>query len=323
MHITIATVSTAILDRLSRPGQLGIIHSVFDHAVNIKLDNPLQIIALTFQQAGKLPYALMVADGQLGSFITAGITTGQNVTLTVDRHLLIEGVDLLLDFSFASNWSPGMGSLADPPNIDAFIELIAWSASYIYDHANRAGLVPLLNNHRSLFSGNQVHSNASEMQIASLAAPVITSLLTALKYGNRVAAKKSITGLLGFGIGGTPSGDDLLVGMLAALRRSSRPLANKYQKLLNGMVNEQLTDESTSLLSSTILHHALGREFSEKIHDITRQLMHPEGPVALQTSLDRLLMHGATSGSEMFLGICLGFHLVYGINSHNHPGDQS
>ncbi len=160
-------------------------------------------------------------------------------------------------------------------------------------------------------------SDDPDLRIARMAAPMIMDLLTALLQDDGKALAGSLVRLLGYGIGGTPSGDDLMVGMLAALRRSRHPLAVHSLPQLCGTLKEHLTDKATSLLSLTVLHHALVGEFSEKIHAVTRQLMHPGDPEQLKSSLDRLLMHGATSGAEMFLGICLGFELIY-FSTHDH-----
>lgn len=317
MDIAIEALSSAIKDCLSIPGPLGAIHSVFDRAVNIKLDRAQRIIALTFSQAGGLPYALMVADDQIRSFLEVGLKVGQKVTLTEDQRLAIESVDILFDFSKAVTWSPVMESLTDPDNIGAFLDLLTWSSRYVFQQANHAGFVPLLENYHLLFEGINTLRDESDQRIALLAAPFISALLSSLIKENELNLTNSITRLLGYGIGGTPSGDDLLVGVLAALHRSQRSHSGQYLQLLTTALTHQLTESVTSLLSLTVLRHALAGEYSEKIQSVTRLLMHPDDPYALKSSLERLLLHGATSGSEMFLGICLGFKLIYGTWSGN------
>ncbi len=156
MPFEIASLSNAILDRLSNPGALGIIHSVFDRAVNIELHNPPRIIALTFSQAGGLPYALMLADGQLESFIKAGIAPGQEVTLLDKRRLAIKGSAIEFNFHAATLWSPRLASLSNPDDSKAFLELLSWSTDYVYTQAKKAGLVPLLRNPRLLFDGGHI-----------------------------------------------------------------------------------------------------------------------------------------------------------------------
>jgi hypothetical protein len=319
MRVAITSLSSAILDCLNHPGSLGVVHSVFDRALNIRLNGLPRIITLAFPGAGGLPYAFMLDDKSIKNFTSLGIVTGQSVDLQAGSSLQIEIADVQFDFSAASIWSPVMPQIVDPEDIRAFFELLAWAATYVFEKANHAGLVPLLKEPQSLFKGFVISGNDPDQRIANLAAPYVTGLLTAMRQEDKKGLVTATSKLLGYGIGGTPSGDDLLVGMLAALQRSSRPQANRMKDQLSNTINQQLGEDTTSLLSLTILRHALAGEFSEKIHEVTRQLMHPIDSETLEVCLDRLLLHGATSGSEMFLGIYLGFMLIY----DNLKGDEN
>ncbi len=311
MRIDITSYSSAISDCLANPGPLGTVHSVFDRALNILVSESSRILALTFPGAGGLPYAFMIPDGSIDNFPSCGITPGQAVDLQPDSSLEIKDAGVSFHFASASTWNPAMGSLDDPENIDAFLDLLTWSTRYVFEKANRAGLVPLLNEPQHLFEGTAININDPEQRIASLAAPYVIDLLDALQKGDRENLALTTARLLGYGIGGTPSGDDLLVGLLAALQRSSSPRANRMKDQLTDAILRQLGADVTSLLSLTVLRHAMAGEYSEKIHEVTRQLLHPTDDYALKASLDRLLLHGATSGSEMLLGICLGFMLAF------------
>lgn len=312
----IASLSRAILDCLVQPGLLGVVHSTFDHAVNIRLRDTPRIIALTFPSAGGLPYALMLAEGSPVSFLSRGVTTGQKATLESDHCLVIEGALDRYDFSGAVSWEPAMGKIAQPANNQAFNELLDWAAEYIYRRTNLAGLAPLLKDPRQLFNGTIDLEDTPDLRVAKLAASHVTGLLKAMQQEDATALSAAIARLIGYGIGGTPSGDDLLVGFLAALTRSSITRAERISQLLSTCLGIQLNVDATSLLSLTVLQHALAGEFSEKIHDVTRLLMQPEGLDSLEAVLQRLLLHGATSGSEMFLGIYLGFLLLHADESN-------
>jgi hypothetical protein len=310
MRVIIASMSSAILDCLAHPGSLGVVHSVFDHAVNIHLSDSPRIITLTFMSAGGLPYALMLAEGSPASFLSSGIVVGKTVELTEGSCLKIEDARDWYDFSDASTWNPVMVKLSAPADDLAFGELLDWAAGYIYERANHAGLVPLLKEPHQLFDGIITLDNVPDLRVASLAVPYVNGLLNALRQNDAAVMNAAMTSLIGYGIGGTPSGDDLLVGLLAALKRSSLPRANRLLQLLSTTLSSQLDNKATSLLSLTVLRHALAGEFSEKIHLVTQQLMHPDDIKSLEASLQKLLLHGATSGSEMFLGVYLGFMLL-------------
>jgi hypothetical protein len=311
MRVAITSLSSAILDCLNHPGSLGVVHSVFDRALNIRLNGTPRIIALTFPGAGGLPYAFMLADKSIMNFASCGIVAGQSVDLLAGSSLQIDAADVRFDYGAASIWNPFMPQIGDPEDIPVFLELLSWAATYVFEKANHAGLVPLLMEPQGLFEGHDISGNAPDQRIAKLAAPYVTSLLMSMRQEDKEGVAAAASRLLGYGIGGTPSGDDLLVGMLAALQRSNSARANRLLALLSNSINQQLAEKTTSLLSLTVLRHALAGEFSEKIHEVTRQLMHPTTSETLETCLDRLLLHGATSGSEMFLGICLGYMLIH------------
>lgn len=62
MRVAITSLSSAIQDCLNHPGSLGVVHSVFDRALNIRLNGLPRIVALTFPGAGGLPYAFMLSE---------------------------------------------------------------------------------------------------------------------------------------------------------------------------------------------------------------------------------------------------------------------
>jgi hypothetical protein len=310
MQVMIASLSRAILDCLVLPERLGVVHSAFDRATNILLDHSSRIIALTFASSGGLPYAFMLAESSPVSFISRGVTAGQKVSIEAGACLVIEGTQDRYDFSSATIWEPAMGKLTDPADQQAFRELLGWAAGYVYARANLAGLAPLLKDPRQVLRGTLELENTPDLRLAKLALPDVTGLLIALEQEDATMLSAAAARLIGYGIGGTPSGDDLLVGLLAALTRSNTSQAEQMRLLLTTCVDGQLHADATSLLSLTVLRHALAGEFSEKIHDVTRLLMHPDNLDSLEVGLQRLLLHGATSGSEMLLGVCLGFLLL-------------
>ncbi|MBN2677798.1 MAG: DUF2877 domain-containing protein [Anaerolineaceae bacterium] len=311
MQINIDSVSSTIRDELAVANPLGVVHSVFDRAVNIQLNGIPRIIALTFTSAGRLPYALMVGDDQLDDFLSLNISTGLKVYQANGSSIRIENIEDYFVYSNSAIWDPHMDPLDDPKDTRGFLDLLDWSASHVFQRANRIGLVPLLENPRRLLAGLFEIDETPDLRYARLASPIISRLLTALNQMDRPSLTEETGRLLGYGIGGTPSGDDLLVGLLAALTRSSHPTADRLLHLLVDTLISQLDQDVTSLLSLTVLNHAVKGAFSEKIHTITRLLMHPEGVESLETGLENMLLHGASSGSEMFLGIYLGFMLLY------------
>lgn len=105
-------------------------------------------------------------------------------------------------------------------------------------------------------------------------------------------AKTELRYLIGRGQGLTPSGDDMLVGMLFV--HFIRPFIQP-QHLTE---IEQLVDEPlTTLVSQTFLKYAVKRIFSSKLTDLMED--------ASKSTLEKLLQVGSSSGKDTLYGMSI------------------
>lgn len=106
--------------------------------------------------------------------------------------------------------------------------------------------------------------------------------------------------LLGLGHGLTPSGDDMLVGIMAGLRflghRNLRPLEDWLR---------HEAPRQTNAIAATFIEHACAGRFSEGILDIFAAM---EQGANLDAAIHRLLQFGASSGYDTLRGIYLALH---------------
>jgi hypothetical protein len=129
-----------------------------------------------------------------------------------------------------------------------------------------------------------------------MALPHVQALLQALKKENTADIHKSVSFLLGLGPGLTPSGDDLLSGLLYGLRHSSARDSLACTNLTNTI--RELAVERTNAVSADYL--------IALVNDAPFDLMaaaweDPAGGAA------RLMQLGHNSGGEMLLGLmCAG-----------------
>ena len=115
-----------------------------------------------------------------------------------------------------------------------------------------------------------------------------------------------LTGLVGLGIGSTPSGDDLLVGMAAGLAAFGEASDRAGRDL--GALRRQLLDEDrsrTTPASRQALEAALEASFPEPlcrlISDLGACVAHEH---RIRMSITSVLALGATSGASMLRGLC-------------------
>src|SRR5262249_48180399 len=146
-------------------------------------------------------------------------------------------------------------------------------------------------------------SDRSWHESASMAQAVRSALEVSADLGH-VLAK-----VLGRGPGSTPSGDDVLVGILAVLRspRSGGAGVRAAESLSRAILPLLWT---TSDVSGELLRQAVGGLFSRDVHELLFALLENPAPQQLRNTIRRVIETGATSGADTCMGL-LAFAPVF------------
>lgn len=139
-----------------------------------------------------------------------------------------------------------------------------------------------------------------------VALPYLEALLAALSENVPSAITQSVQNLLGFGPGLTPSGDDVLSGLLYGLRHS--PWRDRPATAALTVSIQKLAGEMTNAVSADYLRALAADAPFEKMALAWRD---PEAHAA------ELLDIGNNSGSEMLLGLLLAGKLLGKLSSEN------
>jgi hypothetical protein len=135
----------------------------------------------------------------------------------------------------------------------------------------------------------------------------LQTILRGLESDSRLRTREGVLGLLGLGVGLTPSGDDVLLGLVGILLHL--PGRTCAVEMLAQCIVEECRSR-TSLVSCAYLEHAARGEFGERVSRFVTALI--GGPTgALTISLQDLLSWGHTSGGEIVLGSILGAEWAY------------
>ncbi|HAT8013049.1 DUF2877 domain-containing protein [Citrobacter rodentium] len=117
--------------------------------------------------------------------------------------------------------------------------------------------------------------------------------------------------LIGRGPGLTPSGDDLLTGMMAVFHAAEKPMPLFLPPA------DQLVFLTTSV-SCSYLNSARVGEFSTPVLKVIRRLQSGRSP---QSAIRRLLAVGHTSGADILLGIAIAQRWLQAVDfKGNHAG---
>ncbi|GHH64473.1 hypothetical protein GCM10017673_07200 [Streptosporangium violaceochromogenes] len=120
-------------------------------------------------------------------------------------------------------------------------------------------------------------------------------------------------GLVGLGPGLTPSGDDMLAGLLVALRHLGAAAGAERAVWLAGWLAAAVTFDvrgRTTPISAALLHCAARGEAGGEVLAVLRGLA---GRQPLEPVLHRLLQIGHTSGADLAWGMRVGLAAVVGL----------
>ena len=156
-----------------------------------------------------------------------------------------------------------------------------------------------------------------------------TALTIAVAAGRRQAATDAVDHLLGLGAGLTPTGDDLIAGLLAATSTlapvmvQGPGLGAPSIDALGGVVDriDARADAATSAISAALLRHATLGEVCEPAAQVLRKLGGSPSRARGRASdaLTALLRVGGTSGRDLALGLLAGARLVSTGPAPDHP----
>lgn len=270
------------------------VQSVYRSVVNISTADGLLTVASP--ETGGLPNGI-VAD--LGPDWRAIDLQPGMVVHASDANIRVPDAGLDIKLDAARRWSPRFQSSAEV----ADVVTARWR--------RRTGATRTIARARASATGFgsllQADMPHDPVGILDVARPIVAGLIVALETGDRSAAAKVATGLIGLGPGLTPSGDDVLVGIEAALHALDRPSAG-FLALAMGDVEQR-----TTALAATLLRHAAAGEFAERLHTLLAALLGSDDET-IATAIDRAAAWGATSGMDCLLGVLIGLDVAAGVH---------
>ncbi|MBB3726626.1 DUF2877 domain-containing protein [Nonomuraea dietziae] len=143
----------------------------------------------------------------------------------------------------------------------------------------------------------------------------ITLLASGCAAGSLLRAVTAAEQLVGLGPGLTPSGDDVLAGLLVALRHLGSAAKVERAVWLADWLAAAVTFDAgtrTTPISATLLHCAARGEASPEVSAVLRGIT---GQQALEPALRRLLQLGHTSGADLAQGVRIGLDSVLALGA--------
>jgi Protein of unknown function (DUF2877) len=259
----------------------GVIHSVFDQACNIRLDDG-RLLALLVPSLGNVPHGARIA-APAGFGFARHLAVGVPVGCRAD---VLRMAGFSIDFGTAKPWQAGLAAAA----VDLRVPRVAraWRTAWrMLKQCPRAG----------------------DAQVAALSRIVDRRgfhLARAARHLRVDEAARAIAALIGCGPGLTPSGDDLIVGFLAGLwtTASDVPAKRMFRQALCAAVAAGAG--ATGDISRAYLTHATCGRFAEPLAMLAAGIGDGAPIGQIERLTDAALRVGHSSGRDGVLGLLLG-----------------
>lgn len=304
---SIASIGAPLAEPLPGTGRWGTVFAVFRRSCYLEsLDG--QVFCLADSRLGEGPLTM-------GVEIPSDVTLG-DLGVREGCHLESDGVDLrlgraiVLQTSGMSTWAPELVRKTATPN--ELLRRINTLMNLVRPLLPSDGLGPIIPHLADLAIGE-----LPTIKLMNAAAQSAVSCISKLSDGlirlDHESVDQAVSGLVGLGPGLTPSGDDLLAGMLVALLAMPDTASQPSVDLLARCVTRHAA-EKTNRISSAMLEQSAKGNGSAAQHRLLRCLLGVDTQPDISRATLELIQVGHTSGWDTLAGILLGIHVSLRMN---------
>ncbi len=312
----IAFIGKPAFDLLPRRGLAGTVIAPFSRSCWMETPNG-RLFAIAGHKSGEGPLTIGVVLPDGVHLDQLGVKEGTD--LVADGMDFRLGDRLILRTAGAALWRPGP---LGPRALNEQVARRLWAlVDSVPADAPAEGLGPLTSHLDQLACGN-VQEVPNLGIVPRFAMPNVAMLAQGLVQGDDDAINQAVRGLTGLGPGLTPSGDDMLVGLMVALRTALGPVDGNEATTLGFFQssNVSIIDElsrsivrhatRTNRISAALLEQAALGIGSAAQHRVVRCLLEATPVTGLETAVAGLVRWGHTSGWDALTGILFGTGLA-------------
>lgn len=278
-----------------------VIHSVFDSAVNLRLEDEDRLITLLISDGYELPQGIRIWVKNISlQTLTPSTTLRTSPGLHAAARggiLRFDSSPLSVDLRSAPVWKCRVPDLC--LDLTSPVAQQAWSTAW-----------KLLNTEQKLRNTDIVADDLFQAGTGSSLSQRIrnpvTSLLASTEGFDLQGALRAAEKMIGLGPGVTPSGDDILIGFLAGLWSVSGQ--DERQLAFIRSFGDELVHlaKGTSEISRTYIYHATQGQFSSALSHLAEAIATGNGLAASAQSAMRL---GHSSGTDSVTGLLIGLRV--------------
>lgn len=255
---------------------------------------------------GAVPFGLSVSRSS-DCFDNYDIRKGMQINLSQFKFGVPE-TNFSIHLNSAEVWRPRQSIPPIPSFVNARSNL-DFALQYLRTKGSREGLGGLITVQDDLFTGRK--DTPKELNpFCQLAFYPLSNLIASIEKKDLYSLGKPLTKLIGLGLGLTPSMDDVLIGLISALYflKDSSSYGLGFTSTLGKMIFS-LSRGKTTIVSETFLKYACLGDVYEILDNVLFALLFCSRQ-KLSSVIDKVISMGATSGTELMVGVLIGFRLI-------------
>lgn len=287
MQLFAVSGESDFIDRIVKGKFTGGVHSVFERTINLEDNENGELYTIGSRSLDNAPNTIIADITGFGQF---GIQPGTRVS--ADQNILHIGKLLSISVEHSAVWVSKLPVY--PKETAALAGNVASLKKWIETYGKAGGMKEDPSN-SALFA----------KETSRLLKERSTNLQMALGEGDTELALENARGMIGLGAGLTPSGDDFLTGLLAALSIKDCP-GQKYSGFGRQVV--EIAKPMTNVISWTALQKGSTGQVRESTIALIQAVLYGTEE-DLFTALNEVLKIGSTSGTDMAIGIAAGFEI--------------
>lgn len=306
----VATVDQQLkswLDNLEETALIGTVHSVFNKVINVLSIDQSNLLTLALDDVISSPWMMKTTDAYLFDKMKSEVAPGDVVRLS--KKDTIELNQMEWNYTTASTKYTKIEK-KNPTQLiltEAFPNAIY---RFIKEQGKDSGLLSAWEIHTMKKSSMTATTNV----YVNFFLQALKNMEAAIEENNKAVLNHSY-GLVGLGVGLTPSGDDFLLGCLAVWQSFENPLIEQFKEK---EWIENVKKRSTSV-SAFMLKNGVNGYVNEALVDLLER--HQEKD--LSTYLSPFLKIGATSGTDMLIGVMFAYEQMNDLNGRQKNGFKS
>ena len=271
-------------------------YSVHDRAINIKDDNDYRLISIVDRRADLTGLSVLVPR------LPTGTVRGQAVMISEDQLSLLAGpVGPGTKVSLRTSGSLRVfsGSIADSTAVGfrvAVCSRLPLIRDAVLAHGSPHGL-------REVCPGTIATAPGRDRSVPRAASEFVRRAVEVVDAIGASGPPIDLSGLVGLGIGFTPSGDDFIMGFLAAGAAASFSGTRVDIEAVRGRLR------GTTLGGATLLRLALDGSFPAYMCEFVDELRAAEHTEPGQAVI-RAVRHGESSGTDALAGFVCGLTMI-------------